>query len=180
MARQSELESLVPKLRRYARGLTGRAGTADDLVQDAILSALRSRGMGSGSALLHRLYAIVTDFNRLRIADLDGQDDYATEVRGAVVALRRTPGAPPARTDAPRLSGPDPLAALTLEEREALLLVTVEGLGYEAAAAIAGISPLALVARLSSARNRMTALLAGQSASAPGRATTHRHLRIVS
>ncbi|MGL4322441.1 MAG: RNA polymerase sigma factor [Beijerinckiaceae bacterium] len=179
MARYSELELLIPRLRRYARGLVGRAALADDLVQDAILSALRSRGMGRGDALLRRLYAIITDFNRLRVADLGGGDDYATDLRGAVIAMRRTMAAGEPGP-VPRLPH-DPLAGLTLDEREALLLVSVAGLDYDTAAGVAGISPLALMARLASARSRTGE---NQSAIAPEtpvlRATGHRHLRVVS
>lgn len=179
MARLSELETYVPRLRRYARGLAGRTGVADDLVQDAILSALRSKGMGRGEALLHRLFAIITDFNRLRLSDLNGHDDYVTDLRGAVVAMRRSGGAQAAGS-LPRLPHlpHDPLAVLSIEEREALLLVAVEDLSYEAAAGIAGISPLALVARLASARSRLEAPAAVEPAVL--RATGHRHLRVVS
>lgn len=180
MARLSELESFIPRLRRYARGLVGRAGIADDLVQDAILSALRSKGMGRGDALLRRLYAIITDFNRLRLADMDGQDDYATDLRGAVIAMRRKNLPQDGSQDGahvPRLPR-DPLAALTVEEREALLLVTVEELSYEAAAGVAGISPLALVARLASARSRLETPAVAEPALL--RTTGHRHLRVVS
>ncbi|MGL4811939.1 MAG: RNA polymerase sigma factor [Beijerinckiaceae bacterium] len=181
MPRLSELEQMIPKLRRYARGLAGRAAIADDLVQDAVLAALRSKGMGRGAALLHRLYAIVTDFNRLRIADRNGEDDYVTDLRGAVVALRQGAFRSPARTPPPPHRLPaDPLAAMPLEEREALLLVVIERLDYDTAAGIAGISPLALVARLTSARSRMAASATAGSASMPRlQPTAHRHLRVV-
>lgn len=179
MARQSELERLIPRLRRYARGLTGRAQIADDLVQDAILSALRSKGMGSGNALLHRLYAIVTDFNRLRVADRDGVDDYASEPRSAVITLRQPHKALPVQPEAQPVRR-NPLPLLSLDEREVLLLVSVEGLTYEAAAAVAGISPLALVARLTSARNRIDAAGSASSGQGEFRPTAHRHLRVVS
>ena len=179
MARHSELERLIPPLRRYARGLVGRTAIADDLVQDAILSALRSRGMGRGDALLRRLYAIITDFNRLRVADLGNEDDYATDLRGAVIAMRRTmaAGEPGPVPHLPH----DPLTGLTLEEREALLLVSVAGLDYDTAASVAGISPLALMARLASARSRTGEKQSVTVQDTPMlRATGHRHLRIVS
>ena len=130
MNRRSDIEALTPGLRRYARGLTGCAETADDLTQDALLSAIRSSGLGRGSALRRRLYAILTDFNRMRVAGLSNPDAYGGENRGVVRLFNRRDGA------AAIASGPDPLAAMSLGEREALLLVAVESFAYDEAADI--------------------------------------------
>lgn len=168
MNRRSDIEALTPGLRRYARGLTGCAETADDLTQDALLSAIRSSGLGRGSALRRRLYAILTDFNRMRVAGLSNPDAYGGENRGVVRLFNRRDGA------AAIASGPDPLAAMSLGEREALLLVAVESFAYDEAADILGVSRPALIARLARARGEKA--LTDPDRDAAGRG----HLRIVS
>lgn len=165
MVRRSEIEALTPGLRRYARGLTGAAEVADDLVQDALLSALCSTGLGRGEALKRRLYAIVTDFNRMRAAALPDPDFYDETARSVVSLFAPRPADPEPRE-------PDPLAAMTLAEREAVLLVAVEGFAYAEAADIVGASPAALIGRLARAR--------GEPRPDVGAGFGHRHLRIVS
>ncbi len=167
MSLRSDLEALTPGLRRYARGLTGRPEIADDLVQEALVSALRSTGLGRGVALRRRLYAILTDFNRMRTATLLDPDAYGGPSRGEVV--------PFGRSDALQSPPADPLAAMTLAEREALLLVAVEGFAYADAADVAGISRVALVARLARARGGPIETPAPQADRAQ-----RGHLRVVS
>ncbi|MET0606806.1 MAG: RNA polymerase sigma factor [Beijerinckiaceae bacterium] len=158
MGTRADFDALTPALRRYARGLTGGAECADDLVQDALLTALRSRGVGRGAALQRKLYAIITDFNRMRVASLESADDFGRETRGEVVPFGRE--GPTARA----VMGRSVLAAMTLAEREAILLVSVEGFSYDEAAEISGVSRPALIARLAKARGRSP-----QHASAAGR-----------
>ncbi|WP_342359714.1 sigma factor-like helix-turn-helix DNA-binding protein [Terrarubrum flagellatum] len=167
MARRSDIEALTPGLRRYARGLTGAFDIADDLTQDAILSGLRSGGMGRGPALKRRLYAILTDFNRMRVAALADSDAYGEESRGVVTPFSR--GVAGETAPAVDLS---PLALLTLAEREAILLVAIEGFDYPDAADIIGVSRPALIARLARAR--------GEGAPNADRNGGRRHLRVVS
>ena len=127
MIRRDELQGLTPSLRRYAFGLTGDAEAADDLTRDVALAALRSRGMGRGAAFRRRVYAILTDFNRLRAAT-GGRNAHGGAWDG------------------------DPLAAMSLAEREAILLVAVEDFSYADAADILDVAVPALIARLAGAR----------------------------
>jgi RNA polymerase sigma-70 factor (ECF subfamily) len=73
----------------------------------------------------------------------------------------------------------DGLADLTLDEREALLLVAVEQFSYAQASQILQVSQAGLVARLAQARNRLGAVLT--AASYPPDPGTRRgsHLRLV-
>ena len=43
-----KIEAAIPALRRYARALTRDADTADDLVQDTLVRALRSEHLFQG------------------------------------------------------------------------------------------------------------------------------------
>jgi RNA polymerase sigma-70 factor (ECF subfamily) len=167
VSRRSDIEALTPSLRRYARGLAGCADAADDLVQEAILSGLRSHGIGRGPALRRRLYAILTDFNRMRAAAFDPAG-YGGEPRGAVASFPDGLVEEAARPDADA----DPLAALDLHAREAVLLIAVEDFDYDEAADIVGASRDALIARLARAR--------GEVRAEAQRLGPRRHLRLVS
>jgi RNA polymerase sigma-70 factor (ECF subfamily) len=51
------------------------------------------------------------------------------------------------------------LSKLTLEQREALLLVTAQGLSYEAAAQICGVATGTIKSRVNRARNRLVEVM---------------------
>jgi RNA polymerase sigma-70 factor (ECF subfamily) len=58
--RQS-IEATIPALRRYARALTRNAESADDLVQDTLVRALRSEHLFHGGDIRAWLFTILTD-----------------------------------------------------------------------------------------------------------------------
>lgn len=147
------LRRLTPALRRFARALAvgrTRVAAGDELVAQA-LEAVRHRRHGAEADLRMGLYASVVQFNR----------------------LRSTAGAadPPAARRALRVGIAPDLELLALEEREALLLVVLEGFSYAEAASVLGLPRSSVVARLLRAR----AALGGEAA-APPRAP---HLRVV-
>lgn len=150
-----EVEAAVPALRRYARALTRDADRADDLVQDAIERAIRKRALWRPTGPLQAwLFRILLNIYR---NDMRGQ-----RRRGDHVALD-TPGAEPA-TPAPQ-HGHLALAEvgraldqLPQDQREALLLVAVEGASYADAAGILGIPAGTLMSRLGRARAALRTL----------------------
>jgi RNA polymerase sigma-70 factor (ECF subfamily) len=141
----------VPRLRRYALSLTHHGADADDLVQHTLLKAWEHRRQFSpGTSLPAWLFAILRNsfFNgrrkyRLEVADPDGA--HAATLASAAeqehrASLRDVQGA---------------LDRLEPAQREALLLVAVEGLSYEAAAAIIGCPAGTVKSRVSRARDRL-------------------------
>src|ERR1700742_4485205 len=64
------IEATIPALRRYARALTRDADIADDLVQDALVRALRSEHLFHGGEVRSWLYTILTNLNRNRLRSL--------------------------------------------------------------------------------------------------------------
>ncbi len=114
------LGGATPALRRYARALCAGAGQAiaDDLLQSALQSV--------GARIRAR---------DLRPADLAEAriETYATLVALAEKKLANPPG--PASRHPPIVHG---LASLGFDERAVLLLVSLEGFGYDAAARIVG------------------------------------------
>jgi RNA polymerase sigma-70 factor (ECF subfamily) len=155
------LGGTAPALRRYARALCAGAGHAlsDDLVQ----SALQSVGA--------RIRA-----KELRPADLA---EARVEAYGALTALaaKRLADAPrPAPRHPPIIHG---LADLAFDDRAALLLVSLEGFGYDAAARIVGVARETLLARLMRARATLGVESLRLASAEGGARRAASHLRIV-
>jgi RNA polymerase sigma-70 factor (ECF subfamily) len=148
------VEAAIPALRRYARALTRNADTADDLVQDTLVRALRSEHLFHGGELRSWLYTILTNLNRNRLRSL----------------ARRPTMTPIGDNDAPDATGPEAggrdieraLATLVEDQRAALLLVVLEGLSYRQVAEIQGVPIGTVMSRLARARTQIKAYLNGE------------------
>ena len=180
MSLRDDLNACTPSLRRYARALaTGQPGSstlADDLVHAALIRALGARQMGSSADLSVRLYATVTQLHRDSL--LAGREACAAgSGRPTLVS------SPPAPSVARRTRLSAGLMSLPLEEREALLLVTLEGFDYPDAARILRISQATLLSRLTEARRRLDTSLTTQpqarQVGAPRRGRDAPYLRLV-
>jgi len=151
----------TPRLRRFATALTGNADSADDLVQDTLERALRKkrlfRGTGSVRAwlfkLLYRVHlnqrtrrqsetAALSAVEQRTAGSADGGQEAHVEVLNIAVALRGLPDA----------------------QREAVLLVGLEGLAYDEAAAVLGIRVGTLKSRLFRGREALWAVRKGGAA----------------
>lgn len=151
------LELYIPALRRYAWALTRHRDEADDLVQDCLERAL-SRGATRRRDGNLRAWL----FSILHNVFVSGRRK---------ASLRRTSTldeAPEPAVDGGqegRVAMNDLLAALdTLpeEQRAVLLLVSVEDLSYEAAAAALGVPIGTIMSRLSRARERLRRAVEGR------------------
>jgi RNA polymerase sigma-70 factor (ECF subfamily) len=151
--RQS-IEGTIPALRRYARALTRNTETADDLVQDTLVRALRSEHLFHGGDVRSWLYTILTNLNRNRLRSL----------------ARRPPISTIEDDDAPDMAGPEAgsrdieraLASLVDDQRTALLLVVLEGLTYREVAEVQGVPVGTVMSRLARARAQIKAYLDGE------------------
>jgi RNA polymerase sigma-70 factor (ECF subfamily) len=151
---QQSVEAAIPALRRYARALTRDAETADDLVQDTLVRALRSEHLFHGGAVRSWLYTILTNLNRNRLRSLARkplvtqlQDDDAAGAAGPEAGGRDIERA---------------LAMLVEEQRTALLLVVLEGLTYREVAEVQGVPIGTVMSRLARARMQIKAYLDGE------------------
>jgi len=152
------LIALLPRLRRFAHGLAGNPADADDLSQIAVERALRSRDQWQdGTRLDSWLYRIA---------------------RNAWIDTARARGRQ-ARTILPEEAGEhvghDPrkeieaglelgivlraMHELPMEQREVLLLVLVEGLGYRETAEILDLPIGTVSSRLTRGREALMGLL---------------------
>jgi RNA polymerase sigma-70 factor (ECF subfamily) len=151
---RQDIETALPALRRYARALTRNAETADDLVQDTLLRALRSEHLFHGGDMRSWLFTILTNLNRNRLRSL----------------ARRPTATPLEDEDAAAAAGPEAggrdieraLAMLVEDQRSALLLVVLEGLSYREVAEIQGVPIGTVMSRLARARAQIKSFLDGE------------------
>jgi RNA polymerase sigma-70 factor (ECF subfamily) len=145
-----QLVAVLPKLRRFARGLTGKAAEADDLVQAACERALaRAHQFEEGTRFDSWMFRIVQTIwiDQLRAREVRKEDgDVAEERLGSDAPVRRIEA---------RLALAEIRQAVELlppDQRTTLMLVTVEGLSYKEAAAVAGVPVGTIMSRLARAR----------------------------
>ena len=143
-----EIEAAVPALRRYARALTRDFDRADDLVQDCLERAIAKRGLFRPKGPVRAwLFTILVNLHRNSLR--------GARRRGDTVELDTIPepSVPPPQPGHMALAELDrAIGTLPIEQKEALLLVTLEGLPYSEAAAILDIPLGTLMSRLGRAR----------------------------
>lgn len=158
---QPDLVAAIPRLRRYARVLTGEASRADDLVQDTLARGWEKRRMWrSGSDLRAWLFTIMHNVyvNQLAVVRRDA----------ANVSIDADPANPawqlPVRANqidrVELLELMQQMGRLSADQREVLLLAAVEELRYEEIAGILSIPVGTVMSRLSRARNNLRQLVA--------------------
>ena len=144
----------IPRLRRYARAMLGDRAAADDLVQDTLERAwARCALWRAGSDLRAWLFSIM---HNLRVDQLrrpsvptHSLDEEEFEV-------------PTRATQSDRLEVRDLESALLQlpdEQREVLLLVALEDLGYAEIASTLGIPVGTVMSRLARGRERLRLLI---------------------
>lgn len=163
MAAREELVAQIPPLRRYARALTGDAWAADDLVQDTLERAcerwqLWSAGSDLRAWLFTLMHNLFVDGARRALRQQAGHQVPVHDVQDQLAA-------PPAGTEQ-ALDLQRCLLRLPPEQREALLLVSLQDLSYEDVARITGVPVGTVMSRLSRARSRLRELMEGLPATA--------------
>jgi RNA polymerase sigma-70 factor (ECF subfamily) len=157
----ARIDELIPRLRRYARALTGERSLADDLVQDTLERAWSKLHLWRGGSdlrawlftIMHNVHVnqvrsrgaqptVPLDDDDLPDAPVRASQTDMLEVRDIDAAVRRLP----------------------IEQREVLLLVALEHMSYQQTAATLGIPIGTVMSRLSRARERLRIMLDG----APG------------
>ena len=158
---EADIVACIPSLRRYARGLTSDRDRADDLVQDTLerawgrLASWQRRGEVRPwlFGIMHNLF-----IDRLRA-------QRSTPEQSAGDALAESPDR---ARQSDRLEVRDldrALQRLGPEHRAVLLLVGVEGMGYQEVAGVLGVPVGTVMSRLSRGRERLRAELQGHEAS---------------
>jgi RNA polymerase sigma-70 factor (ECF subfamily) len=145
-----QLIAVLPRLRRFARGLTGSVSEADDLVQAACERALaRQHQFQEGTRFDSWMFRIVQTIwiDQIRSRDVRKED--------AEIAEERLGSNEPVRRVEARLALDEVRRAidrLPPDQRTVLLLVTVEGLSYKEAADVVRVPVGTIMSRLARAR----------------------------
>jgi RNA polymerase sigma-70 factor (ECF subfamily) len=158
-----KLKELIPRMRRFACGLTGSIDSGDELVQAACERLLNHHArLKPDTRLDSWLYQVIRNLH------IDG-------IRAQAVRQR---GAEKIRQDLVLVAGSesnldnhlqlhevqDALGKLPEEQRAALMLVCVEGLSYKEAAEVLGVPMGTVTSRLVRGRSALIAQMEGGGA----------------
>ena len=152
------LLACLPRLRRYARALTGDSASADDLVQDTVERGWSRIGQWRPDGDLRAwLFGIM---HNLHIDQLRRAPPPAVQWEDGDLPVAPSPAALDLR-DLERA-----LQQLPAAQREVLLLVALEEMRYEDVAAMLDIPLGTVMSRLSRARENLRRLTTGQAPAA--------------
>lgn len=159
---ESPLIPHIPRLRRYARALTGDRSAADDLVQDTLERALsRFHLWRRGSDLRAWLFTIMHNIHVNQVRARARQQQEALDEAGPEAAPAGEPDWAEIR------AVDDALARLPDEQRAVVLLVGLEQFTYGEAARILSIPVGTVMSRLSRGRERLRVVLGNDPRSRP-------------
>ena len=154
MNRADEIETHVLALRRFALALTRDRDMADDLVQDTIVRAL-SRWRLRRSELPLRPW-LFTILRNLHVSAWRRRQRSPVLVDGMIEEVAGIGDVAEKRVELRQVL--ELLSQLPEEQRMAILLVAVEGLSYEEAAAVMDVAVGTVMSRLARARQRLRSL----------------------
>ena len=150
-----DLTALIPHLRAFARSLTGHMAEADDLAQETVLKAWKSRrSYEPGTNLKAWTFMILRNqfYSDKRRAWRSSQLD--PEVAERTLVATDDPSAAMELNDMRQA-----LNKLPAAQREALILVGAGGMSYEEAAVVCGCRVGTVKSRVSRGRDALQALL---------------------
>lgn len=153
---EQQVLDLLPRLRRFAAGLAGNAADGDDLCQNCVERALASREQWqAGTRLDSWMYRIMRNLwiDETRARSRRSQT-FVGEEAGLSVG---GDGAQEAQVELGNIDRA--MGQLPPEQREAVLLVMVEGYGYREAAEIVGCPVGTLNSRLVRGRDALMAMM---------------------
>jgi RNA polymerase sigma-70 factor (ECF subfamily) len=157
----AELEALIPRLRRFARALTGNREAADDLTQDALERAWVKRELWQqGTNLRAWVFAVMHGvfINSARRARPTESLDVLAEA-----GLERVDESAGAETAIAISELRSALQRLPDEQRQVVLLVGLEQFSYAEAAQVLGVPIGTVMSRLSRGRERLRQLFEEQT-----------------
>ncbi len=155
-----QIVALIPRLRRFALGLTRNGPEADDVVQMALERAIsKLHQFQPGTRLEAWLFRIVRttwldDRRRISRRPAESNEDAVNGFAGDSLPQTDTLDL---RADLAKALG-----ALTEDQRAVVLLVLVEGQSYDEASDILGVPAGTIMSRLSRARTALMQALSEQ------------------
>jgi RNA polymerase sigma-70 factor (ECF subfamily) len=169
-----DMVALVPQLHTFARSLCRDGVRADDLVQEALMRAINNiQRFTPGTNLKAWLFTIVRNehYSQLRRGKFEAQ--------GMDIELLPEPSVPPDHDGKLELRDLNrALASLSPGQRTALILVSVSGFSYEAAAEICGCAVGTIKSRVARARETLLEMLEGRQPMAPAAADDEQYVSL--
>lgn len=152
---KSELISVLPHLRAFARSLTGQRDAADDLVQDALTKAWASRDrFEPGTSMKAWTFMILRNSYISQMRRRRFTSDWDEERAARVLVISASQDGNLELGDLHRA-----LQVLPEQQREALILVGAGGLSYEEVAQICGVAIGTVKSRVARARAALASLI---------------------
>ena len=152
-----DLLAAIPRLRRYARVLTGDPARADDLVQETLARGWEKRRLwAAGTDLRAWLFTIMHNvFVNQRAMAVRESQNVSLDAEGDAGAAWQVPVRAPQQTHVELLEVLRQLAQLPPEQREVLVLAAVDEMRYEEIATMLSIPVGTVMSRLSRAREKL-------------------------
>jgi RNA polymerase sigma-70 factor (ECF subfamily) len=160
-----DLVAAIPRLRRYARVLTGDATRADDLVQETLARGWEKRRLwAAGTDLRAWLFTIMHNvFVNQRALALRDAQNVSLDGDGEAGAAWQVPVRATQQSHVELQEVLRELSRLPAEQREVLVLAAVEELRYEEIATILSIPVGTVMSRLSRARAKLRRSMSTES-----------------
>ncbi|HVE49821.1 MAG TPA: sigma-70 family RNA polymerase sigma factor [Casimicrobiaceae bacterium] len=152
-----DLVAAIPRLRRYARVLTGEASRADDLVQDTLARAWEKRALWqAGTDLRAWLFTVMHNVfvNQRALAMRDARN-VSLDADQVAVDLWQLAVRPSQHAHVELGEVLREMMRLPQEQREVLVLAAVEEMKYEEIASVLDIPIGTVMSRLSRARDKL-------------------------
>jgi RNA polymerase sigma-70 factor, ECF subfamily len=149
------IEAQIPRLRRYALALTRDTDRADDLVQDTLVRALAKEHLWEAGTDLRAW--LFTMLHNLRVNDARRgvREGTAVDIENVPDVVATTnPSASQTLIELDRAMG-----QIAEEQRQVILLIGLEGMSYEDAAAVVGVPVGTIRSRLSRGRDALRAAM---------------------
>jgi RNA polymerase sigma-70 factor (ECF subfamily) len=165
-----KIEALIPRMTRYARVLTRDVVAADDLVQDCLARALGKIHLWEQGTDLRAWLFTILHHQHISLTRRTARQ------RATIELQKCTPGLTPSPNQTERLELRDverAIAKLPEEQRSVILLVGLEGMRYDAAAAVVNVPVGTVRSRVSRGRQTlrtMTGLFPGPHSRPPSMA----------
>ena len=154
---RKELLQVLPHLRAFARGLSGRPDMADDLVQEAAIKAWTARARYEpGTNMRAWTFAILRNHFLSEMRRSGRQTDLDEGTVERMLVMEADQEGPLHLSDMEAA-----LRKISPERREAVLLVGASGFSYEQASVIAGCPVGTMKSRVARARADLAKLLDG-------------------
>ena len=155
---EDELSALLPRLRRFAHGLSRNPADADDLTQLTVERALRSRAQWQPGTNLDRwLYKIMRNLWIDTVRARGRKERFEAPPEEADTLGHDPRPAIEASVDLKRVMAA--MERLPDEQREVVALILIEGFGYREAAELLGLPIGTVSSRLVRGRTALLAMI---------------------